>query len=149
MTSTARGCTIRFHYPIIKLRDWKARRATLEESDNPFATVVLAHLAAQDTRRNPDRRLNAKLTLIRRLYDRGYSRERVLSLFRFIDWLLALPAELEAHVRQAVYQIEEERKMPYITSVERFGREQGRSEGKREAARRLVRARFGAVPEAL
>jgi hypothetical protein len=61
-------------------------------------------------------------------------------------------------------QIEEERRMPYITSVERIGlaigrqegREQGLQEGLQEGLRgqramlrRLVQARFGTVPEAL
>lgn len=35
--------------------------------------------------------------------------------------------------------------MPYVTSIERIGREAGL----REAVRRVVRARFGAVPPAL
>ena len=47
--------------------------------------------------------------------------------------------------------------MPYITSVERHGLEQGRVEGrvegqldgKRQALRLTARARFGEVPEAL
>lgn len=39
--------------------------------------------------------------------------------------------------------------MPYITSVERLGIEQGRDEGKREALRRIVRARFQTAPDAL
>ncbi len=86
------GCALRFTYPAVKLADYRARREELEASDNPFATVVLAHLVAQDTRRSASRRRQVKLTLTRRLYERGYSRERVLSLFRFIDWLLALPA---------------------------------------------------------
>jgi len=69
------------------VRDYRTRRAELEASDNPFATVVLAHLAVQDTRRSAARRREVKLALTRRLYERGYSLERVLSLFRFIDWL--------------------------------------------------------------
>ena len=86
-------------YPVAKLADWRTQLQTLEERDNPFAVAVLAHLAAQDTRGDAERREVAKLGLIRRLYERGYDRERVLSLFGFIDWLLALPLEHEARVR--------------------------------------------------
>ena len=147
------GCSVRFTYPIVKLRDYQARREELEASQNPFATVVLAHLAAQDTRRNVVRRQQAKLALTRRLYERGYSRAQVLSLFRFIDWVLQLPAEQEKAFWQEIRAYEEERQMPYITSVERFGLEQGleqgRDEGKREAVRRIVRARFRTVPSTL
>jgi flagellar biosynthesis/type III secretory pathway protein FliH len=163
------GCSTQFTYPVIKLLDYRKRRNELETSDNPFATVVLAHLAAQETRRNPARRQRAKLALIRRLYERGYSRERILSLFRFIDWLLALPQELEDGVWQEIEKYEEERKMPYITSVERIGirkgreegleegrqqglqqgLQQGQDEGKREALRTILRARFQAIPEVI
>ncbi len=147
------GCALHFSYPVVKLADYRARREELEASDNPFATVVLAHLAAQDTRRSASRRRQVKLTLTRRLYERGYSRERVLSLFRFIDWLLALPEKQETAFWREIQAYEEERAMPYITSVqrigERIGERRGEENGKREAVRRIVRARFQAVPEAL
>jgi len=147
------GCDLRFSYPIVKLRDYRARRAELEANDNPFATVVLAHLAAQETRGAAGQRREAKLALTRRLYERGYGRERVLSLFRFIDWLLELPATEEAVFWREAQAYEEERAMPYITSVERMGLERGRQEGRQEglraAARGVVRARFGSIPEAV
>jgi len=167
------GCELRFTYPIVKLRDYRTRRAELEASDNPFATVVLAHLAVQDTRRSAIRRREVKLALTRRLYERGYSRERVLSLFRFIDWLLALPAKQETLFWREIQEYEEERKMPYVTSVERMGlargrdegraegrdegraegrdegRAEGRDEGTRETLRRFIQARFGVVPPAV
>jgi len=151
------GCAVRFTYPVVKLADYRERRDELEASDNPFATVVLAHLAAQDTRRSASRRRQVKLALTRRLYERGYSRERVLSLFRFIDWLLALPEKQESAFWREIQVYEEERAMPYIISVERIGERRGEERGerrgeengKREALRRIVRARFQTVPEAL
>jgi len=155
------GFELWMRYPVAKLADWRTQLQTLEESDNPFALVVLSHLAAQDTRGDAERREVAKLGLIRRLYERGYDRERVLSLFGFIDWLLALPPEHEARVLREVEAIEEERKMPYVTSAERIGLarglgqgkqqglEQGRVEGKRLAILEIVRARFGGVPDEL
>ena len=44
------GCGIAFNFPIAKLLDYKDRWQELEESRNPFATVVMAHLKAQETR---------------------------------------------------------------------------------------------------
>ncbi|CDH44692.1 hypothetical protein BN874_1840005 [Candidatus Contendobacter odensis Run_B_J11] len=35
------------------------------------------------------------MTLARSLYRRGYPRQEILELFRFIDWVLALPEFLE------------------------------------------------------
>ncbi len=57
--------------------------------------VVLAHLQSQRERNNPEGRLLGKLALIRRLYERGYTRQAILDLFRFIDWVLELPKDLE------------------------------------------------------
>jgi hypothetical protein len=58
-------------YP--KLLDFRERLAELEANRNPVAALVLAHLAAQQTRADPARRLQEKLALTRRLYDLGYS----------------------------------------------------------------------------
>ena len=85
------------------------RRAgtTLEASDNPFAMVVMAHLQARATRRDPEGRLQWKLRLIRRLYERGYARQDVLEMLRFIDWVLTLPAGLEATLAGGVGAVRE------------------------------------------
>ena len=42
---------------MVKLRDYAARWDALEASDNPFAMVVMAHLHARATRRDPEGRL--------------------------------------------------------------------------------------------
>jgi len=150
-------CMVEMRYPVIKLLDWRARDAELAASMNPFAVVVQAHLAAQETREAVEAWGQAKIGLIRGLYERGYGREQILELFRLIDWLLALPAEQEEDVWRAIAEIEEERRMPYITSVERIGRARGRAEeradgiqdGQRVMLRRIASARFGELSEAL
>jgi flagellar biosynthesis/type III secretory pathway protein FliH len=88
-----------------------------------------------------ERSAQAKWIFTRRLYDLGYSREAIIDLFRFIDWLLQLPDALEDRFWAAVQQYEEQQRMSYITSVERIGMrkgleqglEQGRQEGRRES----------------
>ena len=82
------GCRVGIEFPVVKLRDYAARWDALEASDNPFAMVVMAQLQARATRRDPEGRLQGKLRLIRRLYERGYARQDVLELLRFIDWVL-------------------------------------------------------------
>jgi hypothetical protein len=158
-TSALWGCAVEFSYPVVKLIDYRAQREALAASPNPFATVVLAHLAALETRRDPAGRARAKLTLARRLYERGYDREQIIGLFRFIDWIMRLPAALEAEVWQQLRQDEEARGMPYITSVERIGMqqglEQGLEQGRQEGPRRgllaglevALAAKFGAEGE--
>lgn len=143
------GCMVEMRYPVIKLLDWRARDAELAASMNPFAVVVRAHLAAQETREAVEARGQAKIGLVRGLYERGYGREQILELFRLIDWLLALPAEQEEDVWRTIVAIEEERRMPYITSVERIGRAKGIQDGQRAMLRRVAYARFGELSEAL
>ncbi len=41
------GCENRFRFPTVKLLDYRADLAMLEQSVNPFPAVVLAHLQAQ------------------------------------------------------------------------------------------------------
>jgi hypothetical protein len=115
----------------------------LEESWNPFAILVMAHLRTQTTRRNPESRLQWKLRLVKGLYRRGLSREDVLELFRVIDWMMALPEELARGFQQELQEFEETTVMPYVTSIERLGRQQAL----REAVMDNLEARFGTVTD--
>jgi FMN phosphatase YigB (HAD superfamily) len=87
-----------------------------------------------------------KWEITRRLYERGYSKEEVLELFRLIDWLLHLPEEQRIEFRREVLEYEASKHMPYITSIEEMGRQEGRQEGLREGA---ITARQKAVLDAL
>jgi hypothetical protein len=143
------GCTLELRYPVVKLLDWRAREDELAASANPFAVVVRAHLAAQETRGAVEARQRAKVALIRGLYQRGYERAQILELIRLIDWFVALPEEQELVVHRALEAIQEEQKMAYVTSFERRGRAEGMLEGQRATLLRVIRARFGAVPDTL
>jgi hypothetical protein len=118
-------------FPVVKALDYRERRAELEGDSNPFALVVTAHLEAQAAATDAER-FGAKLRLVRRLYARGRAREDILPLFRFIDWLLVLPAELEEETRRQVAELEGATSMPYVTSIERMARAEGKAEGKLE-----------------
>jgi Domain of unknown function (DUF4351) len=117
------GCYLSFTFPTVKLLQYKERLWELEVSDNPFSVVVLAHLAAQATKapRSQERRRKRKFALTKMLYERGYNRQEVIDLFRFIDWALTLPIDLEELFNQELAVYEGEQNMPYITSVERIG----------------------------
>jgi hypothetical protein len=139
------GCQVNFSFPVVKLldlgQDWEA----LVNNRNPFATVVMAHLKAHQTRNNRQERLEWKLSLTRRLYQQGYQRQDVINLFRFIDWLMSLPKNLEQEFWREIRQLEEETRMPYITSVERLGIEQGMQREGANLVLRLLNRRFGQV----
>jgi hypothetical protein len=87
------GCEVSFRFPVVKLLDLRQEWSALEASRNPFATVVMAHLRALETRQNRRRRKEAKLALTKRLYEQGYQREDIINLFKFIDWIMSLPSE--------------------------------------------------------
>lgn len=91
----------------------------------------MAHLKAQETKRDPSQRKAWKLSLIRQLYEAGYDRREVLNLFKFIDWVMILPESAKQAFWLELKAYEEERQVPYITSVEEIGFERGIQEGRR------------------
>ncbi|MBF0415816.1 MAG: DUF4351 domain-containing protein [Magnetococcales bacterium] len=153
------GSELIYRFNTCKLLDYMDNLSILETSDNPFAIVTLAHLRAKQTKNLPDERYQAKQHITRSLYRRGFSRQKVIDLYRFIDWVLSLPAEADDRFWGELSNFEENQKMPYITSVERIGEERGRligiqigeQKGRQvgEAAMltRQLQRRFGIVPE--
>jgi hypothetical protein len=136
------GCEMRLRFPIIKLLDYEWE--TLESSDNPFAVVVMAHRKTQA----PDR-LQWKLHLIKGLYQRGYSRQDIIKIFEVLDRMMGLPEPLELALREEIRQFEEEKQMPYISSIERISRQEGRQEERHDIIRNLLASRFGVIDEEL
>ncbi|GIW71398.1 MAG: hypothetical protein KatS3mg102_0940 [Planctomycetota bacterium] len=116
-------------FPVVKLLDFRERRAELERSRNPFAVITLAHLLALSTRGRPELRYREKLGMLRRLYEIGLGRRVVRLLFLVVDWILALPAELEERLAEEIHAEEEKRKVRYISSFERVALRKGREEG--------------------
>jgi hypothetical protein len=151
------GCEVQVRFPTAKLTDYVGDLEALERSSNPFALLVAAHLHAQRAGSATRERFFAKLRLVRGLYDRGLSRKEVLDLFRCLDWFMALSPQLNKSFREELIRLEEEKKMPYVTSIEKLGRLKGRKEGRAQGRREgraesliaVLEARFGPVPEAL
>jgi hypothetical protein len=136
------GCTLNFEFPTVKLIDYQQRLAELENDRNPFATVVIAHLTALNTTNDRNERKVQKLALVRRLYEQGLEEQDVINLFAFIDWMMTLPAELEAEFDREVQQLEARRPMKYVTSIER----NARKEELLEAIELGLEIKFGADP---
>src|SRR5580700_7030003 len=103
----------------VKLLDYRGREAELEGDANPFALVILAHLKTLQTRNDPAARRMWKLRTTKGLYERGLDGEQVRRFFRILDWMMELPAELEKALIGDLANFEQERKMPYVTSIER------------------------------
>lgn len=163
------GCRHWLTFPAVKLLDRAGELDALLVDPNPFALVTAAHLLTRSTRGSTARRFEAKRRLVRLLYERDWTRERIIGLFGVLDWMLALPDALEDRLWQDIETLEGTRNMRYITSVERSGprrgferglekgREQGRGEGigqgieqgRSQILLELLAHRFGALDEAI
>lgn len=87
------------------------------------------------------------------MYRKGYQWVEIINLFRFIDWIMTLPEDMDWQFLLEIARFEETEKMPYVTSVERIGMEKGmalgRQEGQQEGLRvsivQTLELRFGRV----
>jgi hypothetical protein len=144
------GCKLDLCFPVVKLLDFQERLAELEADPNPFALATAAHLLARATRQDPQQRFAGKLTLTRRLYQQGWTKQEVLDLYEFIDWLLALPEALEEAFLDEIHKLEESMNMRYISNAERIGMKRGHEEGLQQGVtltlRWQLRRRFGDPP---
>jgi hypothetical protein len=119
--------------------------------------VTATHILTQRTRKNDEERYKAKQLLVRLLYQRKWDKQRVIDLFRVIDWMMRLPEELGQQLWQEIETIEENEKMQYVTSVERFkiakerqeGLQEGLLKGEAEMLDLMLRHRFGDLPDAV
>ena len=130
---SALGSQHDFSFQIAKLLDYQ-QQTDLATSDNPFAIVVQAHQVAQATKgkASQQRRRKQKYILTTLLYERGWTEQQIIDLYRFIDWVLTLPPELEEAFRQDLETYERGKNMPYISAIERIGEARGEARGKVE-----------------
>ncbi|MEO0319010.1 MAG: hypothetical protein RL404_2687 [Pseudomonadota bacterium] len=152
------GCRLGLHFPVAKLLDWAGSDARLVDNRNPFALITRAHLATQATRGDTPARERIKTGLVRELYRSGLDRQRIIDLFRVIDWMMKLPKDSETRFRQTVATMEEEAKMRYVTSIERLAIEEGMAKGVQQGMQqgmrcglahllmRQIHRRFGDLP---
>jgi hypothetical protein len=157
------GCELLFKFPVVKLIDYREQWEALEKSDNPFAMVVMVHLKTLETRGKDEDRKYWKLRFIRYMFERGFTKDVIPGIFLFIDWLMKLPFVLEQEFKRELQTVEHSYTMPYITSWERAGIEQGKvigmqqgiQQGKKEGCLEgkvgtlltLLHHKFGSVPQ--
>jgi len=135
----------RTRFPICKLID----RLRTDWADDHSVPVQLARaqIAALQTASDPEGRFRAKYQLVRNLYDLGYNAEQVRDLFRLIDWMLHLRIDLEERFKVELNQLEESLQMPYVTSIERIAKTEGRAEGGAEVLLKVLTKRWGRLSD--
>ena len=143
-----KGNSVVFTFLSTKLMDMDLD--ALASSSRIFALVTRIQLEYNRVRRDDEKRHSRKLALTRELYRKGYSRERIIRLFRFLDFLMRLPPPLAIQYRQELEAIEGDLDMPYVTSVERLAKNEGVTEGQLQRAREYViealEVRFTVIP---
>lgn len=141
------GCVTLFQFPVIKLLDFD--REGIEKDDSPFAIVTRVQLAKLKSERDADKRYSFRMELTKEFYLRDYSKEQVIRLYRFIDYVLKLPKLKALQFKQELELFEEGRRMPYVTSTEMIAREEGLMQGQlknaKEAVLEVLEARFGNI----
>ena len=128
------GNELRYVYPTVRL--WELDVKRLEESHNPFDLALLAARRMIDSGRSDNKRIAFLKQLGGLLDERGWTRERCLALYRFIEWALR-PLSEEKYEEYMEWMRKEEEKM-YVTVAEKIGMEKGIEETKREAAVRML-----------
>ena len=147
------GSETSIRFPIAKLTDYHDKVDELLATDNSFAVVTATHILTQRTRKNDEERYQAKRLLVRLLYQRQWDKQRVIDLFRVIDWMMRLPEELEQQLWREIKTLEENEAMQYVTSVERFEiakvRQESLLEGEAEMPGLMLRHRYGDLSDAV
>jgi transcription termination factor NusB len=130
-------------FPVCKLID--RLRTDWQDDHSLPVQLARAQIAALRTAGDPEGRYRAKWQLVRNLYEIGYNADQVRELFTLIDWMMHLRIDLEKRFKQELDEFEESQQMPYVTSVERIAK----AEGKAELLLEQLAERFGTVPEEL
>ena len=116
-----------FRFPYKKIIDY--RGMALDITRNPFGLVVQAYLKTLESEGNVSQRYRWKKQFLLQLYRVGFKKETVYALYRFIEWMMALPDELEEQLYYEIKEFEEGQPMSYITIAEKKGVQKGIKEG--------------------
>ncbi|AHJ27843.1 Rpn family recombination-promoting nuclease/putative transposase [Nodularia spumigena CS-584] len=136
-----------FNFSSVKLLDYQWDE--LEQSNNIFAIVVMAHLKTKATNSNLSAREQWKWNLARLLYERGYNRKEIVDLYKVIDLMMALSQDLQLSFEEKLANYQEERKMPLLTNIEQRAIEKTTKQTRKQDIIKLVQVRFGDIPDNL
>jgi hypothetical protein len=121
-----------FEFEPVKLLDWVGRKQELLGHENPMGLFVLAHLEAQRTHGDDEERARVKLDLLLKLAARRLDVDETRQWYRYLDWFLSLPPDLNRATYAQARSQTLEQGMPFVTEAEKYGRELGYAEGRLE-----------------
>ncbi|PIQ63895.1 MAG: hypothetical protein COV99_00280 [Bacteroidetes bacterium CG12_big_fil_rev_8_21_14_0_65_60_17] len=151
------GTHTKLMFPVTKLLDYRERQEELAHMESPLAMVLLAIMKVLETETGATdamaERADWKLRVLRSLYERGIAPSTAEQLFRFIDWVVRLPAELDDKLYVELARTEQDKKMTYVTSFERYGIKKGLKQGRlvttKENILEVLEGRFDMVSDAV
>ena len=146
---------VTMNFGMVKLIDYQWE--DLEKSENIFATVVMAHLKTKATTGKSKEREQWKWSLVRALYQRGFTKFDIINLVKFIDKMMTLPPPLQQKFNTKLDQYEQELNMPFLSTIEENALERGQQIGQQKGAKEtcrsnildLLKIRFNSVPKSL
>ena len=135
----------RLKFPVCKLID----RLDSDWRDDTSLPVLVARaqIEALRTAGDPEGRYRAKRNLVLGLYELGYNGDQIRDIFGLLDWMMHLRVDLERQLTREIVDFEEARKMPYITSVERFAEARGEARGRTSVVLSLLAEVCGTLPQ--
>jgi hypothetical protein len=145
------GSQVRVDFLMVKLLDYQWE--DLEQSENIWAIIVMAHLKTKATTNNLREREQWKWNLVRGLYQRGLTKFEIINLGKFIDKMMTLPPQLQLNFKTKLSQYEEENKMPFLSTIEEMALEEGAKSGAKLTNQKHIilalQSRFGEIPNSL
>lgn len=126
-------------FPVVKIIDYKDRLAELDQSTNPMALVVAAQLKSLEAKKaDIHTKYDVKLQLFKDCFKKGYTKDQIHILIKFIDWIINLPEKYQEKLSDQLLILKEDNIMPYITSWERIAKKKGIKENKLETAKKML-----------
>ena len=122
------GCSLRFEFATVKLLDWQDKTDELLHDENPFGLLIAAQLTAKLIK-NGKNRVDNLIGYYRLAAQKKLPRELVMQLVVFLEWIVALPEDLTPYYNEQLEHLEEDKKMTYISIIERQGIEKGLEQG--------------------
>ncbi|MFO0150843.1 MAG: hypothetical protein ACK525_18715 [Microcystis sp.] len=141
------GSQVRVDFLMVKLLDYQWE--DLEQSENIWAIIVMAHLKTKATTNNLREREQWKWNLVRGLYQRGLTKFEIINLGKFIDKMMTLPPQLQLNFKTKLSQYEEENKMPFLSTIEEMALEEGAKLTNQKHIILALQSRFGEIPNSL
>jgi len=126
---------LNFKFPLVKIIDYINYEFEKEYRKNPFSLLVQAYLKTMETEGDDFSRFQWKKKFIALLHDLGFHHEMLYALFRFIEWIMELPEELENKLYQEMIKMKGEEGMSFMTILEKKSHEKGLKEGLKKGLR--------------